>query len=230
MTIKEKLLSFIALESKKTEISVSIFSLIIQSISIIVIIHSNELIQNVFFCILFVLILFLSLVFLFQFISSEMIIESLGLTLQFKPDYEGSIEELFSILNVPSVNIENNIIKFGKLRFTIRDNSKSLAMQTGAIPEKEVYHMYNNLQIFREKFEEEANRIDDINLNTLRLHCKLDLKIKGVKIMKKNDVKNETKTLEEGLIIEKTKDKIVIIVPENCKLKIWKELKKLMLS
>ena len=90
--------------------------------------------------------------------------------------------------------------------------------------------MYNNLQIFREKFEEEAKRIDNISLNTLRLHCKLDLKIKGVKTMKKNDVQNETKTFEEGLVIEKTKDKIVIIVPENCKLKIWKELKKLMLS
>lgn len=230
MTIKEKLFSFITLKSKKTEISVSIFSLIIQSISIIVIMHFNDFIQNVFFSILFVLIIFLFLVFLFQFISSEMIIESLGLTLQFKPEYEGSIKELFSILNVPSVNIENNIIKFGKLNFSIRDNSKSLAMQTGVIPEKEVSQMYNNLQVFREKFEEEANRVDNINLNTLRLHCKLDLKIKGVKIMKKNDVQNETKTFEEGLIIEKTKDKIVIIVPENCKLKIWKELKKLMLS
>jgi len=230
MTIKEKLFSFITLESKKTEISVSIFSLIIQSISIIALIHFNDCIQNVFFFILFFLIIFLFSVFLFQFISSEMIIESLGLTLQFKPEYEGSIKELFSILNVPSVNTENNIIKFGKLNFSIRDNSKSLAMQTGVIPEKEVSQMYNNLQVFRERFEEEAKRIDNINLSTLRLHCKLVLKIKGVKIMKKNDVQNETKTFEEGLVIEKTKDKIAIIVPENCKLKIWKELKKLMLS
>lgn len=74
---------------------------------------------------------------------------------------------------------------------------------------------------FREKFEEEAKRLENSSLNSLTLHCKLDLKIKGVKIMKKNDVQNLTKTFEEGLVIEKTKDKIVIIVPENCKLKIW---------
>ena len=230
MTIKEKIFGFITLESKKTEISVSIISLIIQSLSIIAIIHFNDLIQNIFYWILIMLTIFLALVFIFQFISSEMIIESLGLTLQFKPEYEGSIPELFSTLNIPSVSTENNTIKFGKLNFSIRDNSKSLAMQTGVIPEKEVSQIYNNLQVFREKFEEEAKRIDDNNLNTLKLLCKLDLKIKGVKIMKKNAAKNETQTFEEDLVIEKTKEKIVIIMPENCKLKIWKELKKLMLS
>ncbi len=230
MTIKEKIFGFITLESKKTEISVSIISLIIQSISIIVIIQFSNLIQNTIFWILIILIVFLSLVFIFQFISSEMIIESLGLTLQFKPEYDGSIEELFSTLNIPSVNTGTNSIKFEKLNFSIRNNSKSLAMQTGGIPEKVVSQMYNNLQIFREKFEEEAKRTVDINLNTLRLYCKIDLKIKGVKIMKKNDALNKTKTFEDGLIIEKTREKIIIIIPENCKLKIWKELKKLMLS
>ena len=69
MTIKEKFFDFITLESKKTEISVSIISLIIQSFSIIAIIHFNDLIQNIFYWILIMLTIFLALVFIFQFIS-----------------------------------------------------------------------------------------------------------------------------------------------------------------
>ena len=90
--------------------------------------------------------------------------------------------------------------------------------------------MYKDLTVFKQRFEDVIKESKEAQLNILRLHCELDLKLRGIKVIKKNAAEKESKTFEQGLTVIKTKEEIKIIIPANCSHKPCKELKKLILT
>lgn len=232
MALKEKIIKIFSLEEKKSRTVITLLSLIIQAVSIILILGTNTLFQDLIFWTLFFLTIFLCIILFFQFYSNELIIEKLRITGQFNREYDGNIKELLGDLEIPSVTMKSNesTITFEALIFSIQDNSNSLVLQTSERSEKIVSKMYKDLIVFIGNFNETISKSQISDVVGLFLQFNVNLRIKGVRILKKSDLENQTNTFKTGLEIYKTENEIDVIIKHDFTPLPWKELKKLMLG
>jgi len=222
-----RLIRFLSLDTKTKERLFNHVIMLVQIISVIVIIINLPIINILILVFLIFLSILLVTEIILLFKEKEVNFDSTRIIIDIKTIYPNTVEHLFKILSIPSVQTaQKGILIFGQLNFAIKETSKSLICQTLEKTEKEFITIYKNLEVFIKNFEEEKKKSTDENIMGIQADYIIELYPSDKNVHIKEEEKDFTKTFNDDIEITRNKKMISIYIPSKGSFPSWDTLRK----
>lgn len=209
--------------SKNSELFILIITNIIESLSILALIFFDSVASDIIITILLILsILAIIYVGYKHYQDFNPIYDAIKINISLEPFASEGFFEIMSNLNIPSLEIEDKMVKYQVLDLTINEMSNSLETKTKSKTEDETKQIYDCLKRFKESFDLKISQSTD---EYQELGLKITLDCEDWNNTSKYQRTFPRNSEGEGLTLKLFDKGISIIINPNHQFLTWKKLK-----